>query len=223
MRSGERSPRRRLVQSARGDLPERRVGLPELYGHRGRMGKALSQVHDLAFLLKLRRFVDQQKFLSGLNVRAQHQESAVGAHIKRVRFLVKRLLRRAVTVDENRNVHSPSPVPAPIGMRTGSVRRGISLRFFRAILLRLPDCLENAAHIFLLCRGGRLGWPDLERQQHIPKRALAIEEFWQCVRIGKHGPELICEPARKRNVVGAAGAAGISANRRARTANAISV
>ena len=140
----------------RGDLPEWRVGLPELYGDRGRMREALSEIHDAAFLLKLRQFVDQQKLLSGLNVRAQHQECPIGTDVERVRFLVKRLLRRAVTVDENRNVDGPSPVPAPVGMRARSVRRGISLRLFRAILLRLPDCLEDAAHIFLYCRGA--GW-----------------------------------------------------------------
>ena len=78
------------------------------------MCEAFAEIHDAAFLLKLRRFVDQQKFLSGLNVCPQHQESAIGADVKRVRFFVKWLLRCAVTVDENRNVDGPSPVPAPV-------------------------------------------------------------------------------------------------------------
>lgn len=73
-----------------------------------------------------------------------------------MRFLVKRLLCRAVSVDKYRNVHGPSSIPAPIGMRSGRLRRGFVPRPSGSILLRLPDCLENAAHVVLFA--GWAGW-----------------------------------------------------------------
>jgi hypothetical protein len=57
------------------------------------------------------------------------------------------------------------------------------MRPLLAILLRLPDCLENAAHIFLVAGcAGRMALP--KRQQFSSNRGESIEQIERVVRIG---------------------------------------
>ena len=88
----------------RGDLPEANVRLPEFDRDRGRLRTPLAEINHASFLLGLRGLVDQQKFLSGLHSCPQHQKCSVRAHVDGVRFFVKRLLRRAVSIYEDRNI-----------------------------------------------------------------------------------------------------------------------
>ena len=122
-----------------------RVRLPEFNRDRSRLRAALAEINHAAFLLGLRGLVDQQKFLSGLHSCPQHQKCSVRAHVDGVRFFVKRLLRRAVSVDEDGHVQFPAPAPASIGARPRRQRGRLSGRVLRAsLLLRRSECGPGA-------------------------------------------------------------------------------
>jgi len=73
----------------RENMPEFGVRDGELYSDHDGFRIEIPDIHDLAYLLSLRRLVDQHQFLSNARRNIQLEKRAMRTHIDRARFFIK--------------------------------------------------------------------------------------------------------------------------------------